>query len=111
MKPRCTFRALVAVAVIGMAAHASPAVASAQTSHTRSAQATPAANPLPQLVKNPEASSLSWSIVVLLSLLTLLPTLLMAMTPFTRFLVVFHFLRQAIGTQSTPTNQIMIGPA
>jgi flagellar biosynthetic protein FliP len=43
--------------------------------------------------------------------LTLLPALLLAMTPFARLLVVFHFLRQAIGTQSTPTNQIMIGLA
>lgn len=58
-----------------------------------------------------QAESLPWSIVILLTVLTLLPTLLLAMTPFTRLLVVFHFLRQAIGTQSTPTNQIMIALA
>jgi flagellar biosynthetic protein FliP len=39
----------------------------------------------------------------------LLPALLLAMTPFARLLVVFHFLRQALGTQSTPTNQTLIG--
>jgi flagellar biosynthetic protein FliP len=33
------------------------------------------------------------------------------MTPFVRLLVVFHFLRQALGTQSTPTNQTLIGLA
>jgi flagellar biosynthesis protein FliP len=55
--------------------------------------------------------SLSWSILVLLTLLTLIPALLLALTPFARILVVFHFLRQAIGTQSTPTNQTLIGLA
>jgi flagellar biosynthesis protein FliP len=55
--------------------------------------------------------SLPWNILVLLTLLTLLPALLLAMTPFARLLVVFHFLRQALGTQSTPTNQTLIGLA
>ncbi len=43
-----------------------------------------------------------WNIVVLLTLLTLLPALAMAVTPFARLLVVFHFLRQALGTQTRP---------
>ena len=53
--------------------------------------------------------SLPWTIVILLTLLTLLPAILLAMTPFVRLLVVFHFLRQALGTQTTPTNQTLIG--
>jgi flagellar biosynthetic protein FliP len=53
--------------------------------------------------------SLPWGIVVLLTLLTLLPAILLCMTPFVRLLVVFHFLRQALGTQTTPTNQTLIG--
>ena len=57
------------------------------------------------------SGSLPWNIVVLLTLLTLLPALLLAMTPFARLLVVFHFLRQALGTQSTPSNQTLIGLA
>jgi flagellar biosynthetic protein FliP len=52
-----------------------------------------------------------WSIMILLTLLTLLPALLLSMTPFVRILVIFHFLRQALGTQSTPTNQTLIGLA
>jgi len=56
-------------------------------------------------------SSLPWNIVVLLTLLTLLPAILLSMTPFVRLLVVFHFLRQALGTQSTPSNQTLIGLA
>jgi flagellar biosynthesis protein FliP len=54
-------------------------------------------------------TSVPWGVVVLLTLLTLLPALLLCMTPFVRLLVVFHFLRQALGTQTAPTNQTLIG--
>ncbi len=50
-----------------------------------------------------------WNIVVLLTFLTLLPALVLAVTPFSRMLVVFHFLRQALGTQTAPSNQTLIG--
>ena len=53
--------------------------------------------------------STSWTIVVLLTFLTLIPSLLLCMTPFARLLIVFHFLRQALGLQTTPTNQTLIG--
>jgi flagellar biosynthetic protein FliP len=49
------------------------------------------------------------SIFVLLTLLTLIPSLLICMTPFARLLIVFHFLRQALGLQTTPSNQTLIG--
>jgi flagellar biosynthesis protein FliP len=55
--------------------------------------------------------SVPWNIVVLLTLLTLLPALVVAVTPFTRLLIVFHFLRQALGTQTAPSNQTLIGLA
>ncbi len=57
------------------------------------------------------SSGLPWNIVVLLTLLTFLPALLLAMTPLLRLLVIFHFLRQALGTQSVPTNQTLVGLA
>ncbi len=50
-----------------------------------------------------------WSIIVLLTGLTLIPTMLMCVTPFARLLIVFHFLRQALGLQTTPSNQTLIG--
>jgi flagellar biosynthesis protein FliP len=50
-------------------------------------------------------------IVVLLTLLTLLPAALVSVTPFLRIIVVLHFLRQALGTQSTPSNQVLLGLA
>jgi flagellar biosynthetic protein FliP len=55
------------------------------------------------------SGSVPWNIVVLLTLLTLLPALVVAVTPFARLLVVFHFLRQALGTQTAPSNQTLIG--
>lgn len=55
------------------------------------------------------SSSAPWSIVLLLTALTLIPSLLICVTPFARLLVVFHFLRQALGLQTTPSNQTLIG--
>ena len=46
-------------------------------------------------------------IVVMMGLLTLLPTLLLMMTSFTRILIVLHFLRQALGTQNAPPSQLV----
>jgi len=50
-------------------------------------------------------------IVFLLTLLTILPAVIMSVTPFLRITVVLHFLRQALGTQGTPSNQVLIGLA
>src|SRR6202041_4091308 len=55
------------------------------------------------------SKSVPWSIVLGLTLLTLLPALLLSMTPLVRLLVVFHFLRQALGTQTAPSNQVLMG--
>lgn len=56
-------------------------------------------------------SSTPLQIVVLLTLLSFIPAILVSMTCFTRLIVVFHFLRQAIGTQETPNNQVLLGLA
>jgi flagellar biosynthetic protein FliP len=53
--------------------------------------------------------SAQWTIVILLTFLTLIPSVLICMTPFARLLIVFHFLRQALGLQTTPSNQTLIG--
>ncbi len=50
-----------------------------------------------------------WTIVFVLTFLTLVPALLLSITPMVRLLVVFHFLRQALGTQTAPSNQILMG--
>ncbi len=47
-------------------------------------------------------------ILIVITLLTLLPTILLMMTSFTRFIIVFSFLRKAISLQTTPSNQVLI---
>jgi flagellar biosynthetic protein FliP len=81
------------------------------------AAAAPAPRPAPQIPSipipglNARNDSLPWTVIVLFTILTLLPALLLSMTPFVRILIVFHFLRQALGTQTAPTNQTLIGLA
>jgi len=55
--------------------------------------------------------SVTLQILALMTALTFLPAFLMMMTSFTRIIVVFAILRQALGLQQTPSNQIMIGLA
>ncbi len=50
-------------------------------------------------------------ILMVLTVLTLAPSILIMMTCFTRIIVVFHFLKQALGTQSQPPAQLMVGLA
>ncbi|MGE3693170.1 MAG: flagellar type III secretion system pore protein FliP [Novosphingobium sp.] len=58
-----------------------------------------------------QASGLSMSLqlLLLMGLLTILPSLILMMTSFTRILVVLSILRQAIGLQQSPPNQVLIG--
>lgn len=55
--------------------------------------------------------SLPLQIMLLMTVLSLVPSILVMVTSFTRIVIVFHFLRTAMGTQSMPPNQIMVGMA
>jgi len=55
--------------------------------------------------------SLSLQTLALMTVLTLLPAVLLMMTSFTRIIIVLSFLRQALATQSTPPNQVLLGLA
>jgi len=61
--------------------------------------------------RNGSSLSVPMQIVILLTLMTLLPAAMMSITPFLRITIVLHFLRQALGTQSTPSNQVLLGLA
>ena len=50
-------------------------------------------------------------ILLLLTLLSVIPAILVSVTSFTRLIIVAHFLRQALGTQTMPPNQVLIGLA
>ena len=76
--------------------------------------AQPAGGALPSVTvdfgKSPSGPALSSSLqaMLLLTVLSLAPTILMTATSFTRIVVVMHFLRQGLGTQQTPSNQVLI---
>lgn len=53
--------------------------------------------------------SITLQVLMLMTMLTFLPAILMMMTSFTRIIIVFAILRQAIGLQQSPSNQILIG--
>ncbi len=53
--------------------------------------------------------SVPMQILLLLTLMTVLPAAVMCVTPFLRLTVVLHFLRQALGTQTIPSNQVLLG--
>src|SRR5690554_7282604 len=55
--------------------------------------------------------TVSIQILAIMTVLTILPSLLIMMTSFTRIIVVMAILRQAIGLQQTPSNQILLGLA
>ncbi len=67
---------------------------------------------LPALTVTDEGNQTQYSlplqILILMTLLTLLPSLILGMTSFTRIIIVMSILRQALGTQQTPPNQVII---
>lgn len=79
------------------------------------AQTAPAAGPTMTIAlpgaDNPEGLSTGLKILALLTVLTLAPAILVMVTSFTRIVIVLSFFRQALGTQSMPPNQVVIGLA
>ena len=58
---------------------------------------------------DPGQVSIAIQVLLLLTVLALAPSILILMTSFTRLVIVFHFLRQAVGTQTMPPNQVLVG--
>ncbi|MDX1694207.1 MAG: flagellar type III secretion system pore protein FliP [Ketobacteraceae bacterium] len=70
--------------------------------------------PALKLVENEDGTqsySLTIQIIALMTMLSFLPAILIMMTSFIRIIVVFSILRQAVGLQQAPSNQILIGLA
>lgn len=61
--------------------------------------------------QDPGDVAVALEVIALLTILSLAPSILILLTSFTRILIVFHFLRQAIGTQSAPPNQVLVSLA
>ncbi|MBN8440750.1 MAG: flagellar type III secretion system pore protein FliP [Thauera sp.] len=75
-----------------------------------------AAQGLPTLTTTPAAGggttySLTIQTLLLMTLLSFIPAMVLMMTSFTRIIIVFSLLRQAMGTQTAPPNQVLLGLA
>jgi flagellar biosynthesis protein FliP len=108
----CLFLLTAPVAVFAQAAPAAPAAAPAAPA--------PAAAAIPGALDrafgsmnggSPTGMTMSLQLLLIMGLLTILPSLILMMTSFTRILVVMSILRQAIGLQQSPPNQVLIGLA
>jgi len=61
--------------------------------------------------ESPEDVAVVLQVIALLTVLSLAPAIMILMTSFTRLIIVFHFLRQALGTSQSPPNQVIVGLA
>jgi flagellar biosynthetic protein FliP len=89
--------------------HSPVANPSFQGPDTRSAIGIPSLNINLSGANSPTETANVIKILIMLTVLTLAPAILILMTSFTRIVVVLSFLRQAIGTQNLPPNQVVIG--
>lgn len=84
---------------------------------TQKVYAAPESIPIPKVnisvdnASSPKEYVDNIKLLILLTVLTLLPSIIMMMTSFVRIIVVFGFLRGAIGTQQSPPNQVLVGLA
>jgi flagellar biosynthetic protein FliP len=81
---------------------------SSSSSNSNSSDVTLSPNNLPDLTQ-PKNVSAALQIIILLTVLSLAPAILIMMTSFTRIIIVLSLLRQALGTQQLPPNQVLIG--
>ena len=88
-----------------------PALALAQTAPSAPTVPIPQINIGVGQAKSPAQVSASLQILLLLTVLSLAPTMLVLLTSFTRVIVVLSFVRTALGTQSVPPTQVLVGLA
>lgn len=103
-------RNLIWPALLGLLVLGAPALA--QTTATPAAADSTAATSLTLSVGNlqgPQGFDSALRIVLLMTLLSVAPALLVCLTSFTRVMIVLGFLRQAMGTNQAPANQVLIG--
>jgi flagellar biosynthesis protein FliP len=75
------------------------------------AQATLPALAIKSAADGVQTYSLTFQVLILMTVLTVLPAILLAMTAFTRIIIVLSILRQALGMPTTPSNQVLTGLA
>ncbi len=102
---------LLGFAAAALALFVVPELARAQTAPTAPTVPIPNINIGLGQAKNPSQVVGALQILLLLTVLTLAPTLLVLVTSFTRIVIVLSFVRQALGTQQVPPNQVLVGLA
>lgn len=105
-KPRLDAR-LIATIVITLVA----VVFAASKAHAQNGSIPIPTIPGVGTAKNPAQVASTVQILVLMTVLTVAPSIFIMMTAFTRIIIVLSFLRSALGTQTIPPNQVMIGLA
>jgi len=105
MKAACTRRPLFALAVLASALLVLLPCGAAM------AQIALPAVAIKSAADGVQTYSLTFQVLILMTVLTLLPAILMTMTAFTRIIIVLSILRQALGMATTPSNQILTGLA
>jgi flagellar biosynthetic protein FliP len=111
--PRCLVVLVVLVALlVGLvpSAHAARAVEPVRPADTTSPDS-PTLTLKLEGADGPKSLSSALKIVILMTVLSLAPAILMLLTSFTRIVIVLGFLRQAIGANQAPANQILVGLA
>lgn len=107
---RCALFA-VALCAIALVWGGHPAVAQGVTAPTAPTISIPKINFGVSPATKPSDVALSLQILLLLTVLTLAPTLLVLVTSFTRIVIVLSFVRTALGTQQVPPTQVLVGLA
>jgi flagellar biosynthetic protein FliP len=97
---------LLAVVILGLAG-----LAAAQTGGTGNMVPIPTVSLSLDQADDPDRMATVINVLFLLTVLALAPSILVMMTSFVRIVVVFGFLRQAMGTQQTPPNQVIVSLA
>lgn len=106
--------ALWVITAVPAQAQQAPEVAPTELAQSSQSSALPAIPGLPAFTvttndDGTEEYSVTLQILAIMTMLTFLPALLMMVTSFTRIIIVFAILRQALGLQQSPSNQILIG--
>src|SRR6202051_1082369 len=106
MMSSATLRRMLALAACAMLP-----VGGAGAARAPSGEAPLAAAAIKAATDGAKSYSLTFQVLILMTVLTLLPAILLAMTAFTRIIIVLSILRQALGMPTTPSNQILTGLA
>ena len=108
---RFTRKASILLAILLAAAATALALPLPDPADSAAPVASPAPGGINSLINLPDDPAASLQIVLLMTILSLAPSILIMMTGFTRIIIVLSFTRNALGVQQMPPNQVLVGLA